>query len=98
MGVGLHYLRMMILGVLPALLFCCAANEDLIQESWHDRYIEGNCTMCPDCCITSNRLAALEDGSVCFEDNHEKLSHGWTSLDLMKWCKHGGISSGGEID
>jgi len=39
--------------------------------------------------LTSNELAQLEDGEVCFADNYDRLASGWTDEMLHQWCDTG---------
>ena len=34
----------------------------------------------------SNLIAQLEDGEMCFADNYDMLSKGWTDRQLNEWC------------
>ena len=34
----------------------------------------------------SNLVAQLEDGEVCFADNYDMLSKGWSDSQLDEWC------------
>ena len=56
--------------------------------SWGEMYIIDNCSRCPECC-TPNDIAYLEDGQVCFAENYDRLSKGWTDEELHNWCETG---------
>lgn len=83
--------------LLTVLIFLAACGDTTpeVEPHWGDLFIIDNCMRCPDCCSASssyednlvpNTLAQLEDGSVCEEDNVDKLSDEFTPHQLKIWC------------
>ena len=68
----------------------CVGNTEVREdpdEHWHARYVADHCERCPECCTaTSNKIAWLEDGGTCFEDNFDKIESGWSRERLLTWC------------